>query len=334
MTDLLPFRPRPEPGELLTSWLARLALENGTTVARIIASCVRDTHYPVLDLDQHLPRPLLHRLAERTGLPWPAIERTSLRALHDLYVGRRQDHGAYRWFMSVRPVRQRYTMHGQQVCPDCLATDPVPHYRQTWRLSFVTTCPVHECLRLDRCPACDAPIDHRGACDGRDEVFDEHALCRCGGCGADFRAYAWHTLGGDVTLQARREAWGYEAAQEGEREKRVPREIRLRSVVNWQARLTAPPKDGRIKLGGVFVEIESYLRGCRHLLRVIGSEPLGEDFRRLVYLRSGLPLQPVTAVGKLQFDRSEIGVRHANLAMVSWLLSDWPITFQELCFEW
>lgn len=43
---------------------------------------------------------------------------------------------------------------GQQLCPWCLRADPEPYLRLTWRLSFVTVCPAHRRLLLDRCPAC------------------------------------------------------------------------------------------------------------------------------------------------------------------------------------
>jgi TniQ len=328
MADLLSFRPRPEPGELCSSWLARLSVENGLTVARLIASCVPDTHYPTLDLDQHLPRPLLHRLEARTGLPWPVIERTTLRALHDLYVGRRVDHGGYRWFMPVHPVRQRFTLYGQQVCPDCLAADAVPYFRQVWRLSFVTTCPVHGCLLLDRCPACAAPVDPRGACDGRDELFDQDALCRCGGCGSDYRDFAWQRLGEDVTPEARRVAWG--AAADG---RRVPQEAELRTALNWQQRVIEPMEGRFVRVGGLLVEVAAYLDGCRQLLRLLCGERYAEGFSRLVSERSNHPRRPLTGIGRLRFERAEVGVRHLNIRSLSWLLADWPISFQRLCLE-
>lgn len=333
MPELWSFRPRPVVGELLTSWLARLAIENGTTVAQVIATCTPDTHYPVLDLDMRLPERLLFRLTERAGLPRDTIKGSSLEGLHDLYVGRRKSHGGYRWFMPVHPVRQRFTMRGQQVCPDCLASDPVPHYRRAWRLSFVTTCPEHQCLLLDQCPACAAPIDPRAACDVRAQVHGLDAICRCWRCDADFRHAAWIHLDPEITIQERRQAWGGPRGQAANVKLSIPQEARLMIAANWQARVLNPLEGRWVGLGGMYVEVREYMIGLRNLLRLLTTDAKAEAFRKVVTALSGYPLSPLAKTGRLRFEQSSVEVRHANVLLLTWVVGDWPVRFQRVCSE-
>lgn len=44
-----------------------------------------------------------------------------------------------------------------KLCPLCLQAEP--YYRRLWNLLVVTTCPVHHCLLIHICPACQLPID-------------------------------------------------------------------------------------------------------------------------------------------------------------------------------
>lgn len=41
-------------------------------------------------------------------------------------------------------------------CPICLQASP--YYRRIWNLSMVTACPFHHCLLINKCPACQLPI--------------------------------------------------------------------------------------------------------------------------------------------------------------------------------
>lgn len=39
-------------------------------------------------------------------------------------------------------------------CPTCLANDPLPYFRISWRIAFNTRCPVHGCQLREACPNC------------------------------------------------------------------------------------------------------------------------------------------------------------------------------------
>jgi hypothetical protein len=74
---------------------------------------------------------------------------------------------------AVIPVDALMTDHAQ-VCPVCLAESG--YIREEWELSGVTVCPAHAMVLVDRCPACQKPL----------QVMRSH-LMTCGHCHFDLR---------------------------------------------------------------------------------------------------------------------------------------------------
>ena len=156
LSGLWPIVARPEPDELLSSWLHRLAFGNGVPPKAF---------GPALDLgsgawsgrlDLALPAFVRDRLVRCTGVTPGAIGGMTLagagpRALllplrADLSPGRRGRRQAA-WL---------------QFCPRCLAEDAQPYFRRDWRLATTIACANHGSRLLDRCPACGqglAPFD-------------------------------------------------------------------------------------------------------------------------------------------------------------------------------
>jgi len=50
------------------------------------------------------------------------------------------------------------TRNGLRYCPECLKTDSIPYYRKSWRLGYVSFCPIHNCLLENDCPSCKSPL--------------------------------------------------------------------------------------------------------------------------------------------------------------------------------
>jgi glyoxylate carboligase len=63
-----------------------------------------------------------------------------------------------------------------------LVDDAVPYYRLQWRFAWHTGCEKHRCTLLDRCYACNSPVEpHR--------LFaEDQQISLCATCRADFRA--------------------------------------------------------------------------------------------------------------------------------------------------
>jgi hypothetical protein len=45
-----------------------------------------------------------------------------------------------------------------KVCPACLTEDERPYLRLSWQMGWSAVCLTHNCLLMDRCPSCRAPV--------------------------------------------------------------------------------------------------------------------------------------------------------------------------------
>lgn len=138
----------PEPDELLSSWLHRLALAHGLPPRVFGAALELSGGAWSGRLDLAPPAALLDRLARRTGLAAAAIAALSFR-----------DFGATALLLPMRtkisPRRsERWRATWLQACPCCLAEDQNPHFCRVWRLATTIFCLRHARRLIDRCPAC------------------------------------------------------------------------------------------------------------------------------------------------------------------------------------
>ncbi len=172
-----PVAVEPEPDELLSSWLHRLALAHGLPPRAFGAALGFGGGAWSGRLDLAPPAALLDRLARRTGLAAAAIAALSFR-----------DFGAKALLLPMRtkvsPRRKnRWRATWLQACPSCLAGDENPYFRRTWRLATTIFCSCHAKRLIDRCPACEQALS----------PFDQAALAAqhfCAQCGFDLRRAA------------------------------------------------------------------------------------------------------------------------------------------------
>jgi len=181
MQRFWPGRPALIAGESFTSWFIRVAAANGHRPRDLYRACLPAGDRAAPDLDRHADAMLIQTLADGTG-----VEPSALRAAtFDRWAGwafERDEDG--RNLLPWLPPAGRHTgkrCFGQQVCPHCLAYDPVPHLRLDWRLGIMTTCPTHGSLLLDRCPDCQEPLGFLRQA-GRSGFF-------CARCGSDARRW-------------------------------------------------------------------------------------------------------------------------------------------------
>jgi hypothetical protein len=155
----LPVAPRPLAGELLSSWLGRLAAANALSFEELLealrvrlAPSRAASFYPGR-LDYGCSRPLTQALA--TLSRWPA-ERIAA-----LDLKRRFGALGLRWLNhDVSPFS--HAKHRAQVlpsyCAECLREQTLrgepAHLRAEWALAFLTHCPQHRGLLQFCCPDC------------------------------------------------------------------------------------------------------------------------------------------------------------------------------------
>jgi len=172
-----PYHPKPQPDELLSSWIIRTALGHGQTPYVFCHNVWRGAQIWTRDIDNLGPQPLCQSMAERTGVPPERAWLTTLRCLEGELVQTWPVAGFARWVLPVgvyHRIRRRY---GLQFCPLCLREDDKPYFRRHWRLGWVTVCVRHGCRLMDRCPACGLMLTpHRS-----------QEITACFSCSADLR---------------------------------------------------------------------------------------------------------------------------------------------------
>ena len=191
-----PMRPSPQPGELLSGWIARLALANGLAPRALFTVLTGDDTAGDLDarpdirLDTTCPGGVLATLSRDTGIAPGEIAGLSLDA------ARQRGRPSLLAFLAVRrpdwlrplaigsdraaaQAKRRAGLCGDGAlafCPECLRE--TPWARRWWRFVLARVCLRHGCRLLDRCPRC-----RRSWAPQR--VTRLQPLTACHACGAD-----------------------------------------------------------------------------------------------------------------------------------------------------
>ncbi len=151
---LLPVHLKPKDGELLSSWLARLASGHGLA-PNTFCSLIWSSYRLPGDIDLIDDPKILKILSKGTGTPMKRVVATTLSAYRDRLYD--PDDERRPWIMPVDDV-PRNLAFGLQFCPQCLSDDKEPYFRFRWRLAFVTICERHLTPLMDSCSQCGACI--------------------------------------------------------------------------------------------------------------------------------------------------------------------------------
>jgi hypothetical protein len=143
-----PVEVRPAPGELLSSWLHRLAHANGAPPRYFGAVLGVAGETWSAQLDRHLPDAVRRLLLDHTSICSEEIDglclaNSPLSTLRLRLRTRPQDAGT--------STAQSCWL---QFCPTCLREDEVPYFRRSWTLATRVSCFRHGCRLRDRCPSC------------------------------------------------------------------------------------------------------------------------------------------------------------------------------------
>lgn len=156
---LLPIHPQPKEGEILTSWMVRLSLENRFHLHTFYAKLLNyKKQIWTRDVDRSATLELIQLLSACSSCPVSRIEATTLRHYNGLMYENVRTNGITKW---VVPLGVYHRLHriGMQCCPVCLQ-DESPYYCLKWRTSFFTVCEKHQCFLIDECPECKAKIEY------------------------------------------------------------------------------------------------------------------------------------------------------------------------------
>lgn len=199
---------RPYKDELLSSWLARVALHSGCDPLTLTGAIWPKWRMWTADADRGLTSCRVMQAALWFGCEPDVVHAATLRDLVDRLAGvSARSRPVVPWIIALGSRnRQRYA--GLPCCPQCLADDSEPFFRRAWRLAFVVGCEVHGTRLIDRCPDCHALIAPH-LC-----ISKLQNLARCASCGQDMRRYVPPSPDADA-LDFQRMAMAVLAAGEG-----------------------------------------------------------------------------------------------------------------------
>lgn len=147
----------PQPDELLTSWLHRMAIANGYVDHSFCREMFGRHQIWTRDADRHFPRDQLPVLESWTGVSVSRLESMMLSSAIARMSGSDVIGGIAPWVLPLGVYHRVRRAFGVQFCPACLGEEPA-YVRMAWRLAWVTTCPQHKCLLHDQCPGCGTPF--------------------------------------------------------------------------------------------------------------------------------------------------------------------------------
>lgn len=165
VSDRWPVIVAPQPDELLSSWLHRLAFANGIAPRPFARVLGLTAGMWSASLDLKLPADVATLLHTHTGISQHQLSAMSLTGspLKPLLL----------------PLRNNGRRDGStwlQFCSRCLAEDAQPYFRRRWRLATRTSCAKHSYRLRDRCPSCRSRI----AAFDQTELVPQHHCARCG----------------------------------------------------------------------------------------------------------------------------------------------------------
>jgi hypothetical protein len=141
----------------MTSWLVRLSESNGTTVKTVFKSLIPGAQTG-FDPDQRPPEGFVEKLEKRSLVSLDLLNALTLMPFSSVLQPSKAQAGSNTmpWKCKDSGVHR---LIKNQFCPLCLAADPIPYFRLSWRLSFVTVCDGHRIPLWDCCPICNGPLD-------------------------------------------------------------------------------------------------------------------------------------------------------------------------------
>lgn len=178
-TSLLLVRPAPMSDEALTSWVARLAWDNGYVCAHQLLKAMGRPISSFLDLDLHVPAYVEDFLVRATGQSVQAIHHMTLNEVFGGEEGASSERGQAHWYLHRTFRSGRTVTPRTSVCCLCLQGD-VRYLRKSWRLSWVTRCALHDCRLQDSCHRCGEVVEMG--------LLRQRSVCTCEACGVQLRA--------------------------------------------------------------------------------------------------------------------------------------------------
>jgi hypothetical protein len=298
-----PIHPPPLPDELTSSWLVRIAIEQGIKLESLCRA-VWGPHLGIWnrDIDKCPQQQVFDVLSEKTLTPMERVLETHLSSYQGKLYQSHNCNGNQNWILPICVYHRTRRGYGQQFCPQCL--EETVYLRKHWRLALVTCCESHGIRLLDRCPSCQKPLHFHRDDMGHKAFQGRGCPALCFNCGYDLRKAKTSPATPDEVTRQRK--W-LKAIQRGE--------ITLAN--------------------GEVVPSPEFFDVLHHLARLcVSTYPFARDIGEHAATAIGLDWNkpPRTALNA-SIEGLGIFDRAALMQISSWLLDEWPERLIGHCSE-
>jgi Zn ribbon nucleic-acid-binding protein len=170
------FNLHPLSDELLSSWLIRNAIANGSDPACFSIAVWGKWRAWTVDFDRQTPRNKLQILSRSSGVDKNTLQSmTLLPTIEKILPCRPNINTAWQWVVPTGG-RNRTKINGLHYCPLCLS-HKTHYFSKSGRLAWNTTCPVHKFQLISHCPKCHTTISPHLV------TYDNANLHLCVSCG-------------------------------------------------------------------------------------------------------------------------------------------------------
>ena len=188
LKDLLPAYSKPRDGELLSSWIVRMAYDHYLKSHVFCNLVFPKTPIWNRDIDRMAPRSIVETLSRITPTSVQGVEQCLLTSYEGTIFQKLNPNGATKWILPHGIYHRKRKDNGLMYCPTCLSNDlKVPYFRKVWRLSLFVVCPKCGYMLEDCCPRCGSPIVFFRNDLGNKNADLAKPLSRCYSCSFDLK---------------------------------------------------------------------------------------------------------------------------------------------------
>ncbi len=291
-----PVHTKPFYDELLSSWIARIAMSHGIKLHTFSSMLWPKINLLNSDIDRRNNSALFRVLSEKTNTLSAGVHNTSLISYEGKVFDELNQYGLSSWILPQGIYHREHLLNGLQYCPLCLKEDYEAYFRKSWRLSFVTVCHKHKCLLLDRCQQCGASVNYI-RCSVRKDRTMLDSITRCHICKKHL-------------FEKTNDTW-----------------ILNEDFMLFSEQLLIASETGWFEYGNFKMYSILFFHALKLLVKLVRSKRVWSKSYRFLKRRN----MDIREPGSM-FDFLDTGERFEIMKFAYWLIDKWPVNFIYYCY--
>lgn len=293
----------PEPDELLSSWLFRLAWRNAEKIHTFRTRFWHKTGAPwSRNINLPIDTQFFQNIANLAQTNCEQLYPHTLLSLEGILFDKVKKSGKVDGILASRHYAygNNRAHHSLQYCPECIQEQTIVHFKRTSMITYLVGCPRHRSVYRDTCYQCGHPVRIHLSDSGQKYLPRINPVSFCHYCGSP-----WTHAPRQELPELTDEFW---VLQEKSKEA---------LHTNWL----------QLSDGNQLYAL-SFFNGLRHIIRYIMNDTYTASLREIIAKELGLlPLGFAQNGYQGRMDSLSIGDRITMMRYVSWLLAEWPLRF-------